>query len=107
MDVGATVAFSSVAGRFGNQGQTDYSAANDLLCKIASSTWRNRPQMRALATGLDRLGRHRYGDPRVHPQDHGDGRRPDAPAGGGRGLIGRELASSAYPVRSSSPACSA
>ncbi len=36
MDVGATVAFSSVAGRFGNQGQTDYSAANDLLCKIAS-----------------------------------------------------------------------
>ena len=28
--------FSSIAGRFGNGGQTDYSAANDLLCKSAS-----------------------------------------------------------------------
>ena len=34
MPLGATVAFSSIAGRFGNAGQTDYSAANDLLCKI-------------------------------------------------------------------------
>ncbi|MBN1335478.1 MAG: SDR family oxidoreductase, partial [Deltaproteobacteria bacterium] len=33
MPVGALVVFSSVAGRFGNQGQTDYSAANDLLAK--------------------------------------------------------------------------
>ncbi|HWK17883.1 MAG TPA: SDR family NAD(P)-dependent oxidoreductase, partial [Solirubrobacteraceae bacterium] len=28
--------FSSIAGRFGNAGQTDYSAANDLMCKSAT-----------------------------------------------------------------------
>jgi hypothetical protein len=38
-----------VAGRFGNAGQTDYSAANDLLCKITSSARRTRPGTRALA----------------------------------------------------------
>jgi hypothetical protein len=38
-----------VAGRFGNNGQSDYSSANDLLCKISSSmrTW--RPQTRGIA----------------------------------------------------------
>ncbi|HEY6794601.1 MAG TPA: SDR family NAD(P)-dependent oxidoreductase, partial [Kineosporiaceae bacterium] len=41
LPVGATVVFSSVAGRFGNQGQTDYSAANDLLCKITSNLRRS------------------------------------------------------------------
>ena len=49
MPIGATVVFSSVAGRFGNQGQTDYSAANDLLCKITSSFRRTRPETRGLA----------------------------------------------------------
>ncbi len=49
MPIGATVVFSSVAGRFGNQGQTDYSAANDLLCKITSNLRRCRPGTRALA----------------------------------------------------------
>ncbi len=49
LDIGATVVFSSVAGRFGNNGQTDYSAANDLLCKITSALRRTRPQTRALA----------------------------------------------------------
>jgi len=49
LPIGATVVFSSVAGRFGNQGQTDYAAANDLLCKISSSLRRTRPQTRALA----------------------------------------------------------
>ena len=49
MPIGAVVVFSSVAGRFGNQGQTDYSAANDLLCKITSSFRTARPDTRGLA----------------------------------------------------------
>jgi acyl transferase domain-containing protein/acyl carrier protein/NAD(P)-dependent dehydrogenase (short-subunit alcohol dehydrogenase family) len=48
MPLGATVAFSSIAGRFGNVGQTDYSAANDLLCKITSSFRTTRPAWRGI-----------------------------------------------------------
>ena len=48
MPLGATVAFSSIAGRFGNGGQTDYSAANDLLCKITSSFRTMRPATRGI-----------------------------------------------------------
>jgi NAD(P)-dependent dehydrogenase (short-subunit alcohol dehydrogenase family) len=49
MPIAAVVSFSSVAGRFGNAGQTDYSAANDLLCKLTSSLRRWRPETRGLA----------------------------------------------------------
>ncbi|HXZ45859.1 MAG TPA: polyketide synthase dehydratase domain-containing protein, partial [Pseudolabrys sp.] len=49
MPLGATVAFSSVAGRFGNAGQTDYSSANDLLCKITSSFRHSRQATRGIA----------------------------------------------------------
>src|ERR1019366_230887 len=42
MPLGAMAGFSSLAGRFGNGGQTDYSAANDLLCKIPSNFRRTR-----------------------------------------------------------------
>ncbi len=48
MPLGTTVAFSSIAGRFGNAGQTDYSSANDLLCKITSSFRTNRPATRGI-----------------------------------------------------------
>ena len=49
--------FSSVAGRFGNNGQSDYSSANDLLCKISSSmrTW--RPETRGIAIDWTAWGR--------------------------------------------------
>jgi hypothetical protein len=43
--------FSSVAGRFGNGGQTDYSAANDLLCKSISAFRSSRPD--TLASAID------------------------------------------------------
>ncbi len=49
MPLGATVVFSSVAGRFGNDGQTDYSAANALLCSISSWLRKHRPETRAIA----------------------------------------------------------
>ena len=49
MPLGATVAFSSIAGRFGNAGQTDYSSANDLLCKITSGFRNIRPATRGIA----------------------------------------------------------
>jgi acyl transferase domain-containing protein/NAD(P)-dependent dehydrogenase (short-subunit alcohol dehydrogenase family) len=49
MPLGAAVAFSSIAGRFGNRGQTDYSSANDLLCKLISSFRTTRPATRGIA----------------------------------------------------------
>ena len=48
MPLGVTVAFSSIAGRFGNAGQSDYSSANDLLCKITSSFRTTRPETRGI-----------------------------------------------------------
>ncbi|MHB8878888.1 MAG: SDR family oxidoreductase, partial [Myxococcaceae bacterium] len=36
LGVKGLVCFSSVAGRFGNAGQADYSSGNDLLCKLTS-----------------------------------------------------------------------
>ncbi len=47
--LGAAVVFSSIAGRFGNGGQTDYSAANDLLCKSVSALSAARPGTRGVA----------------------------------------------------------
>ncbi|HYK91056.1 MAG TPA: SDR family NAD(P)-dependent oxidoreductase, partial [Acidobacteriota bacterium] len=49
MPLGAAVVFSSIAGRFGNGGQTDYSSANDLLCKSISNFRTARPQTLGIA----------------------------------------------------------
>jgi acyl transferase domain-containing protein/NAD(P)-dependent dehydrogenase (short-subunit alcohol dehydrogenase family)/acyl carrier protein len=43
MDVKAIVVFSSVAGRFGNAGQADYSAGNDFMCKTVGWWAGSRP----------------------------------------------------------------
>ena len=48
-EIGTAVVFSSIAGRFGNAGQTDYSAANDLLCKSVSNMRRSAPDTRGVA----------------------------------------------------------
>ena len=42
------VGFASVAGRFGNVGQTDYSAANDLLARLIATLHLQHPEIRAL-----------------------------------------------------------
>ncbi len=49
MPLGAAVVFSSVAGRFGNGGQIDYSAANDLLCKSISGFRSSLPETLGIA----------------------------------------------------------
>jgi NAD(P)-dependent dehydrogenase (short-subunit alcohol dehydrogenase family)/3-hydroxymyristoyl/3-hydroxydecanoyl-(acyl carrier protein) dehydratase len=49
MPVGVCIAFSSIAGRFGNAGQTDYAAANALLCSLSSHLRAARPDTRAVA----------------------------------------------------------
>jgi malonyl CoA-acyl carrier protein transacylase len=46
---GAVVFFGSVSGRYGNSGQTDYSAANDLLARLASAFRNQYPKVRAIA----------------------------------------------------------
>ncbi len=82
MPIGATVGFSSVAGRFGNAGPDrlrgcQRPAVQDRQQHAANPA--RHPRDRA---GLDRVGRHRDGHARLDPEDHGGRRRPDAaPAG--------------------------
>ncbi|HEX7505452.1 MAG TPA: SDR family NAD(P)-dependent oxidoreductase [Polyangia bacterium] len=51
LDVKAMVVFSSVAGRFGNAGQADYSAGNDFMCKTVGWWAASRPS--SLGVALD------------------------------------------------------
>ncbi|GAP15606.1 polyketide synthase module [Longilinea arvoryzae] len=46
---GFVAVFTSVAGRFGNTGQTDYSAANDLAGRMAAAIHAEHPEIRAAA----------------------------------------------------------
>ncbi len=91
LPLGAVVAFSSIAGRFGNAGQTDYSAANDLLCKCVSSLRRTRPETQALAidwTAWARIGMASRGSiPQVMERVGIDMLAPEA----GIPIVGREL----------------
>jgi NAD(P)-dependent dehydrogenase (short-subunit alcohol dehydrogenase family) len=95
MPLGATVAFSSIAGRFGNAGQTDYSAANDLLCKLTSNLRRTRPATRGIAidwTAWDSIGMASRGSiPKVMELAGIDMLPPEA----GIPVIRRELTSGA------------
>jgi len=51
VDLRALVVFSSVAGRFGNAGQADYSAGNDFMCKTVG--WWAAARPGALGIALD------------------------------------------------------
>ncbi len=96
LDVGAAVVFSSVAGRFGNTGQTDYAAANDLLCKVVSGLRRTRPGTRGLAldwTAWGGIGMATRGSiPRIMEMAGVQMLPPEA----GVAWIRRELASSGF-----------
>ena len=91
MPLKSTVAFSSIAARFGNLAQTDYSSANDLLCKITSSFRTTRPATRGIAidwTAWGGIGMATRGSiPKIMEQAGIDMLPPEA----GVPLIRREL----------------
>ncbi len=83
MPIGATVAFSSVAGRFGNAGQSDYSGANDLLCKLTSNLRTSRPETLGLALDWTAWGDIGMATRGLDPHGHAGCRDRHASGGGG------------------------
>ena len=94
MPIGATVVFSSIAGRFGNAGQTDYSAANDLLCKYTLELPLAPAGDPGARPRLDGLGRHRHGHAGLDPEDDGMAGIDMLPAEAGIAYVRRELTES-------------
>ena len=80
MPLGATVAFSSIAGRFGNAGQTDYSCRQRSAVQDHLQLPHHASQYARHRHRLDRMGRHRHGHSRFHPEDDGTCRNRHAPA---------------------------
>ena len=62
----------SVAGRFGQPGP-DRLLRGERPALQGRSNLPHPPADPRAGDGIDGLGRHRYGDARIHPQDHGDG----------------------------------
>ncbi len=94
MPIGSTVVFTSIAGRFGNAGQTDYSAANDLLAKLTSNLRTIRPETRGIAidwSAWAEIGMASRGSiPKMMEQAGIDMVPPEV----GIAIVGREIAAS-------------
>ena len=94
MPIGSTVVFTSIAGRFGNAGQTDYSAANDLLAKLTSNLRTSRPETRGIAidwSAWAEIGMASRGSiPKMMEQAGIDMVPPEV----GIAIVGREIAAS-------------
>jgi len=87
----AVIGFSSVAGWFGNTGQTDYSAANDLLCKLVSALCSAHPEIKGVCLDWGPWAEVGHGQPGAYPGPDEDGRGGDAPPAAAAPLVRAEL----------------
>ena len=78
MPLGAVVAFSSVAGRFGNAGQTDYSRRQRPAVQDHVQLPRHPAGHQGDSRRLDGVGRPRHGDQGFDPEGDGHGGHRDA-----------------------------
>jgi hypothetical protein len=88
--------FSSVAGRYGNSGQSDYATANELMNRLCQSLQARWGQRRASARCAGAPGAPPSSAPAWSPRDRGQvcrkGRAPGQSAALGRRLFREELA---------------